>query len=146
GRSGLDGFLLHWEKNTNAAAAFDRWFLNLFPRPDGQPFPYNAEGYATLNFVPSVATMIFGVLAGGLLRSGVSPRAKVQTLAVAGALGLVLGSALDTTVCPVVKRIWTPSWAVYSAGWACWILAAFYGLIDVAGWRRWAFPLVVVGV
>ena len=43
--------------------AFDQWFLNLFPRQ--RPFVYNGGGYLTLNFVPSLATMIFGLLAGG---------------------------------------------------------------------------------
>jgi predicted acyltransferase len=45
-----------------------------------------------------------------------------------------------------VKRIWTPSWTIFSAGWSCWMLAVFYGTIDVLGFRRLAFPLVVVGV
>jgi predicted acyltransferase len=141
----MQGFAAHWEKNTNFAAAFDRWFLNLFPRPDGKPFVFNEGGYATLNFVPSIATMLFGVLAGELLRSSSSKRAKLQSLLIVGALGIALGALLDTTICPSVKRIWTPSWVILSTGWTCWLLAGFYGLIDVAGFRRWAFPLVVVG-
>src|SRR5262249_56366921 len=44
------------------------------------------------------------------------------------------------------KRIWTPSWALYSAGWTFWMLAGFYAVMDLAGWRRWAFPFAVVGV
>jgi predicted acyltransferase len=140
----LPGFLAHWEKNTNAAAAFDRWFLNLFPRPSGDPFRFNEGGYATLNFIPSIATMIFGVLAGELLRGGRPAFAKLRTLVVFGALCLAGGTLLDATVCPVVKRIWTPSWALSSAGWTCWMLAFFHGSIDVLGYRRWSFPLVVV--
>jgi predicted acyltransferase len=53
---------------------------------------------------------------------------------------------MGMTVCPIVKRIWTPSWAVFSAGWTFALLALFYGVIDVLGHRRWAFPLVVVGM
>jgi predicted acyltransferase len=140
------GLFAHWNMNTNAAAAFDRWFLNLFPRPANEPFLYNEGGYATLNFVPSIATMIFGLMAGELVRSQRSAPAKLQTLVAAGAVCLVLGMVLDATVCPIVKRIWTPSWAVYSTGWALLQLAFFYGVTDVAGYRRWAFPLVVVGV
>jgi predicted acyltransferase len=49
-------------------------------------------------------------------------------------------------VCPLVKRIWTPSWAVFSSGCTFWMLAGFYLVIDVWGWRRWALPLVVVGM
>ena len=63
----LNGFAAHWDKNVHAAAAFDHWFLNLFPRPE--PFVFDKEGYSTFNFIPSLATMIFGLMAGELLRS-----------------------------------------------------------------------------
>ena len=86
------------------------------------------------------------MLAGGLLRSGDGPVAQGPDLVLAGAACLALGLALDQTVCPIVKRIWTPSWVLYSTGWTCLLLALFYGVIDVAGYRRWAFPLTVVGV
>jgi predicted acyltransferase len=142
----LPGFLHHWSKNTNAAAAFDRWFLNLFPQAEGTRYVKNEGGYATLNFVPSAVTMLLGVLAGQLLRGPRTGKEKLQLLLVVGALGIALGTVLDQTVCPIVKRIWTPSWVIYSAGCACWMLAAFFAVIDLAGYRRWAFPLVVVGM
>ncbi|HOK76142.1 MAG TPA: DUF5009 domain-containing protein [Verrucomicrobiota bacterium] len=139
------GFAAHWDKNTNLAAAFDQWFLNLFPRE--QRFVYNGGGYLTLNFVPSLATMIFGLLAGGLLRSAQPKEVKVKVLVGAGVVGLVVGWLLGWLgICPVVKRIWTPSWAIYAGGWTCLLLGAFYWSIDNRGWRRWAFPLVVVGM
>src|SRR5207253_3498083 len=62
----LTGFFEHWDKNTNAAHWFDTWFLNLFPRRT--PFEYNSGGYETLNFIPSMATMALGLMAGELLR------------------------------------------------------------------------------
>jgi predicted acyltransferase len=141
----MSGFFAHWNKNINAAADFDRWFLNLFPHPSDRPFLFNAGGYATLNFIPSMATMLAGVLAGELLRSKFSPIRKAQILLLAGAICWAAGQALDSTVCPIVKRIWTPSWVVASTAWTCWMLAAFYTVIDVAGFRRWSLPLVVVG-
>lgn len=137
------GFFAHWNKNTNYAADWDVWFLNLFPQP--QPFRYNGGGYQTLNFVPSLATMIFGLLAGRLMLSPATASRKMATLIIAGAAALLVGWVLGMTVCPIVKRIWTPSWAIFSAGWTLWMLAAFYGVIDVQGWRRWSFPLLVVG-
>ena len=136
---------LHWLKGFNAASAFDAKLLNLLPRPDGKPFLGNVGGYTTLNFVPSIATAIFGVLAGRLLKADRPARGKLQILAVAGAIGVVLGVLLDGTVCPVIKRIWTPSWAIASGGWACLLMAGFYLVVDVWGWRKLAFPLVVVG-
>ena len=50
------------------------------------------------------------------------------------------------SVCPTVKRIWTPTWALFSTGWTLWLLAGFYLVMDVWGWQWWAFPLKVVGM
>src|SRR5687767_1161638 len=141
----LQGFAAHWDKNTNLANRADQWFLNLFPRES--PFVYNGGGYTTLNFVPSLATMIFGLLAGELLRGAASAPEKLRRLLVYGAAGIAFGAALHFVgVSPLVKRIWTPSWAIFSAGWAAVFLAFFYYVVDVRGWRRWAFPLLVVGM
>jgi predicted acyltransferase len=141
----MTGFAAHWNKNSNAAWAFDTWFLNLFPRE--KPFVCNGGGYATLSFIPTLGTMILGLLAGGVVRSDRAPWAKVKWLAVAGAVGLAAGAALGWLgICPVVKRIWTPSWVLFSGGWCFLLLAAFYVTIDIWGIRRWAFPLVVVGM
>jgi heparan-alpha-glucosaminide N-acetyltransferase len=139
------GLFAHWNPNTNAAAAFDDWFLNLFPRP--QPFVFNRGGYATLNFVPSMATMILGLWAGELLRRrDLAAGKKLLLLVIAALLCGSLGWVLGETVCPIVKRIWTPSWTLYSAGWTFALLAGFYAVIDLGGWRKWAVPLVAVGM
>jgi predicted acyltransferase len=141
----LAGFAAHWEKNANFAAAFDRWFLNLFPRPSA--FVFSEGGYQTLNFIPSLATMIFGMQAGRLLRSGRTPGAKVVRLVTFGLAGIALGIVIAAAgLCPIVKRIWTPSWAIFSAGAVAVVLAVFYAVIDWQGWRRWSFPLVVAGM
>jgi heparan-alpha-glucosaminide N-acetyltransferase len=135
----------HWDKNTNVAAVADHWLLGKFPFSSA--YPFNRGGYETLNFVPSLATMIFGLLAGGLLRSGRSPGQKWGLLVAAGLAGLLLGWGLDAAgLCPIVKRIWTPSWTLFSTGWTLLILAGFYGVVDLLEFRRWTFPLVVVGM
>ena len=141
---GQSGFAAHWNKNANAAAAFDGWFLNLFPRKE--PFAFNGGGYQVLNFVPTLATMILGLIASGVLKGDRTRWGRVWWLAVAGVVGLAVGSALGALgVCPVVKRIWTPSWVLFSGGWCLLLLAAAHAVVDVAGWRRWAFTFVVVG-
>jgi predicted acyltransferase len=141
----LTGFSAHWNKNSNLAWAFDVWFLNLFPRE--KPFAFDEGGYATLSFVPTLATMILGSIAGGVLRSERTPGAKVKWLATAGLMALAAGWAPGGLgICPVVKRIWTPAWALFSGGWCFLWLAGFYAVIDLWGRRRWAFPLVVVGM
>ncbi len=61
-------------RTRNLAWAFDTWFLNLFPR-DGW-FAFNGGGYATLSFIPTLGTMILGLIAGGVLRSERTPWAS----------------------------------------------------------------------
>ncbi len=141
----MRGLFAHWNKNANVAAAFDRWFLNLFPRPSDKPFFHNPEGYATLNFIPSIATMIIGMLAGELLLSSRDRGSKARILLFAGVILWMLGWLMDATVCPIVKRIWTPSWVVASSAWTCWMLAAFYWAIDVRGYKLWSLPVAAVG-
>jgi hypothetical protein len=107
----LSGFAAHWDKNSNLAWAFDTWFLNLFPR--ARPFAHNGGGYATLSFIPTLATMILGLLAGQTLRRAGPGWAKVLWLSAAGVIGLGVGWGLgELGICPVVKRIWTPSWVL----------------------------------
>ncbi|MDX1944416.1 MAG: DUF5009 domain-containing protein [Pirellulaceae bacterium] len=138
------GFDAHWNKNSNLAWAFDTWFLNLFPRP--APFTHNAGGYATLSFIPTLATMILGLIAGGWIKQAGSVWNKAVWMVLAGGMGLLIGFiAHESGLCPCVKRIWTPSWVFYSGGWCFLFLAAFYTLIDAAGWRAWSFPLRVIG-
>ena len=139
------GFLSHWNKNSNLSWRFDVWFLNLFPRE--RPFVFNEGGWSTLSFVPTLATMILGLLAGEWLKGKESKEKKLLGLVVAGSGLLLLGLLCQWTgICPIVKRVWTSSYTLYSGGWVLLILAAFYALIEWKGWRRWAFPLIVVGM
>ena len=63
-------------------------------------------------------------------------------------MGLVLvGLACQWIgICPIVKRVWTSSYTLYSGGLVVLMLAGFYALLDWKGWSLWAFPLVVVGM
>ena len=138
------GFAAHWNKNTNFAWAFDKWFLNIFPRE--HYFTNNSGGYSTLSFIPTLGTMIVGLLGGNMLRSGKTPFTLVKRFVVLG-LGLIVISALlhFTGIAPIVKRIWTPGWVVFSAGACFLLLALFYGVIDAGNRKKWALFLVVIG-
>jgi heparan-alpha-glucosaminide N-acetyltransferase len=142
--NGLAGFFAHWNKNTNFAAWFDTWFLNLFPRE--KRFEFEPGGYQTLNFVPAMVTMIFGLMAGELLRSARTPKQKLATLALAGVGLMVAAQITGWLACPVIKRIWTPSWTLFSGAYVVWLLAAFYVVFDLTRLRRLAFPLAIVGM
>jgi predicted acyltransferase len=138
------GLPAHWNKNSNLAWAFDTWFLNLFPRPEA--FVANRGGYATLSFIPTLGTMILGLIAGGWLKREASAGLKLLGCVITGAALLGLGlAAHESLLCPCVKRIWTPSWTLYSGGWCFLLLAGFYALIDAGGLASWSFPLRVIG-
>jgi predicted acyltransferase len=141
----LTGFAAHWNKNSNLAWAFDTWFLNLFPRE--QPFLYNGGAWSTLSFIPTLGTMILGLLAGETLRdAGRPPADRVRRLVGAGLLAMACAWLLDVLgICPIVKRIWTSSFTLWTGGLCLLILAFAHEVIDVRGYRRWAFPLIVIG-
>ncbi len=98
-----------------------------------------------LSTIPAVATALLGVLASHWLRSNRTPNAKTIGLLAAGCLGL--GAALIwDLVFPINKLLWTSSYVLLAGGWSLLLLAVFYWIIDVRGWRSWSFPFVVVGM
>src|SRR6202789_265717 len=136
-------FRAPWNKNSNFGQAFDLWFLNLFPRE--HPFVYNEGGYLTLSFIPTLGTMILGLFAGQWFISS-APRQPIRRFLTAGVILIALGLLFHVTgICPIVKRIWTPSWTLFSGGICFLFLSAFSWIIDVKQYRRWAFFLIVVG-
>jgi predicted acyltransferase len=139
-----DDFRAHWNLNTNPAMEFDKWFLNQFPR--AKEFKYEKEGYATLNFIPTLATMILGLLAGGWLRQPWPSWQKWGLFIVVGLACLGAGYALDYfQICPIVKKIWTPAWVLASGGATFLMLAGFYLVIEMIGFWQWSYPLLVIG-
>jgi heparan-alpha-glucosaminide N-acetyltransferase len=123
-------------------AWYRQWFfLNT------EPYKPNSGGYTTLNFIPSIGTTLLGILCGQILiRIDLSKWSKLGMLLTASAICFGLGIAAHEYVCPIVKRIWTPSWVLFSGGYVIGMLALFYLLFDVLPLKLLAFPLVVVGM
>ena len=106
---------------------------------------HDPEG--VLSTIPAIATALLGVLTGSFLKmeSAIWPMwKKAVALAIAGVV-LVLAGLAWGVVFPINKRLWTSSFTLYAGGWSLLLLSVFYGLIDVAGYRKWAFPFVVIG-
>ena len=156
--------IMQWRFSYQVAAAVLLLALHsslffLFPAPDG-PFTktgniaavidraimgYNYASWTTnLNVISTSVTALFGVWAGNLLRSGRPRSEQLKILAAAMAGGFAGGLALSPAI-PLIRRIWTASFALYSAGWVLVMFLALYLAIEVAGYRKWAFPLTVVG-
>lgn len=128
-----------YEEGRNLTNYVDFLFL---PGKKAQSYYIN-EGL--LSTLPAIALPLFGILAGRLLRSGTtSPSRKVLWLLLAGAASLAVGLAW-TWQFPCIKRIWTSSFVLIAAGCSAWLLALFYWLVDVRGWRTWCRPFVWIG-
>ena len=104
---------------------------------------YDRQG--VLSTFTSLSTTLLGVLAGQWLRCGRSPQRKTLGLLGAGVVGLVLGYAWGQSFF-ISRNVWTSSFVLVSGGWSALLLAAFYWVIDVKGYRKWAFFFVVIGM
>jgi predicted acyltransferase len=98
-----------------------------------------------LSTLPAIGTALLGGLAGTWIRLRSSALEKVTGLFVAGSAGIVAG-AIWSWVFPINKNLWTSSYVLFTAGFACLMLAICYWLIDIEGYRKWATPFVIYGM
>ncbi len=125
-----------WAMTTqNLGGDFDLWMLGR----------HYSGYYVGLNAIPSTATIIFGIMCGRLVGSELPPRRIVRILLGSGVAGILIGLALSPMV-PIIKRIWTASFTLYSAGFVILGLLFFYWIVEIRKLQRWTFPLVVVGM
>jgi len=124
-------------KDSNLVTALDKMIL-------GRSHP---DGWGTLLCtVPTISTTIFGVMIGELLRSSRTSKNKMAVLGIAGTGGVIIGLGLHYSFLPSIMKLWTSSYGILSAGWACLMLLFFYWVIDVLGWRKWGFGFMVIGM
>lgn len=144
---------------TAAAVLAGHWALFvLFPGSEG-PFSktdnigavidralgLNYSGYyVTINFLSSAVTTLFGAWTGKLLMEPGTHERRMRIIGGAALACLASGWMLGL-VNPMVKRIWTASFTMFSAGLVLLMLLAFYWLVEVRGYRKAVFPLLVVG-
>jgi predicted acyltransferase len=126
--------LVHWvDIAVLGQAHWDRW-------------PYAHEGWGTLlSLIPTISTTLLGLLIGELVMSERSKQSKATFIGGIGLACLAVGYAISPVV-PVVMKMWTTSYGLISAGWACLMLLFFYWLIDIRGYRKWALPFVIIGM
>ncbi len=105
----------------------------------------NPGHWATINFIPSVVVTLFGVWCGYLMIGEHSPTKRMKLLGAGATACLAAGYSLGAFI-PIVKRLHTTSYTFAASGWVLLMLLGFYWLVEVQGWRRVTFPLVVVGM
>jgi predicted acyltransferase len=95
---------------------------------------------------PALCLTLLGSLAGEVLQDQKSSeKIKGQRLMLIGAGTLILGLVWSLHL-PINKHLWTSSFILLTGGLSFLILALFYWLIDVKGYRKWAFFFKVIGV
>ena len=110
----------------------------------GRAYPAAEPWGTVLCTVPTISTTILGLLIGEWLMSDRLKESKAKMIAGAGFFCLAGGYGLSPIV-PVIMKIWTASYGLISAGWACLMFLLFYWTIDVRGHRGWSLPFVVIG-
>ncbi|OHB62377.1 MAG: hypothetical protein A2168_00435 [Planctomycetes bacterium RBG_13_50_24] len=124
--------------DSNLAIYIDRVIFGSFI--DGTDPPYTW----ILSSMTFGCTVMLGVMAGHLLRSDKVGIRKVLWLMSAGG-GCIVAGLLWNLCFPIIKHLWTSSFVLFSGGLCFMLLALFYLVIDVLGFRKWAFGFVVIG-
>jgi predicted acyltransferase len=129
-----------FESGLNVSNHFD------FEHLPGRRYDVYWDPEGILSTLPAVASCLLGVLAGILLRrSDLADLKKVQWLVIGGVASLAVGFLWGTQF-PIVKKIWTSSFVLVAGGWSALLLATFYYLIDIRGWRGWCPAFVWIGM
>jgi predicted acyltransferase len=126
----------------NLAGYVDRLFL------PGKFYFEAMEPEGILSTIPSIGTALLGTFFGRLLlieHAYISKYKKVFLLFALGIIALCLGK-LWNIFFPINKYLWTSSFVLFSGGWCILLLGVFYLIIDLWGFKRWAFFFIVIGM
>ena len=105
---------------------------------------FDPEGI--LSTIPAIATAMLGVFSGELLRrTDLSGNRKTLLLLGVGVVCTIACLAWEPW-CPINKKLWTSTFVLAAGAYSFAMLAIFYWIIDVKGWRRWSFFFRVIGM
>lgn len=121
----------------NYALYFDHLIFGDFD--DGTQYTWFLTG---LGFI---ATTLTGVFAGELIRSELKGGKIAWYLLLMG-IGFMAAGLIWGMWHPIVKKIWSSSFVLFSSGICFILLSLFYWIIDVKGIKKWAYPLKIIGM
>lgn len=122
--------------------------LNLALYIDDKVLGHYQEGYGwtyILTNMTFICSVMLGVFAGRILLSGLADKQKIKQLIIMGAGCIIVGKVWGIWF-PVIHHLWTSSLVLFAGGISCLLLALFFLIIDVWGYKQWAFPFIVIGV
>ena len=89
--------------------------------------------------------VIYGSIIGKLIALRKSDIDFVKKLLIFGIIGVIAGLVLHPFI-PIIKRMFTPSYTIFTCGLASLLLGLFFWLIDMKNISKWSFPFVVIGM
>lgn len=101
--------------------------------------------WVTFNAIPTCAHIIWGVCTGKLLMMDWSQKKKLSIMVVAGLSGVVAGYVLGLYI-PMIERISTSSFVIFSGGWCILAMAFSYWLVDIMNVKKFAKFFAIVGM
>jgi predicted acyltransferase len=105
---------------------------------------YDPEGI--LCVVSAIGIILMGAVAGTVLRDKNRQDAeKLKMLLIIGTSSVILSLVLSTFY-PIIKQCWTSTFNLAAGGISFVLLAVFYWIIDVRGWKKWSFFFRVIGM
>lgn len=129
-----------WENGSTFAQRVDSMLLS--GHMYSQTKTWDPEG--VVSTLPAIATILFGILTGELLRTRLNAAEKTVRMFLLGNALIAAGLMLDPWI-PINKQLWTSSYSLFMAGMASVTFAFFYWFVDLQGWRGWTRPLVIYG-
>jgi predicted acyltransferase len=131
----------------NFASYMDRTILpgRLYvPYPNTKISMHDPEGL--FSTIPAISTGLLGILAGKLLKNrDLSPNKKALQLALTGIVFLVVAQIWNLDF-PINKNLWSSSFVIHVGGLSLLLMALFYYVIDILGYKKWAFFFKVIGM
>jgi len=96
--------------------------------------------------IPAIGTGLLGIFTGVFIKTSTLPgEQKCLRMAIAGIIFIVLAQVWNLNF-PINKNLWTSSFVLQVGGISLLLLSLFYYVIDVKGYKRWAFFFRVIGM
>lgn len=124
----------------NLVGYVDRMFL------PGKLHEGNFDPEGIISTIPAIVTAMLGIFTGEFVRNNIiSQNRKVVYMLVCAAVMYCIGISWSMQF-PINKKLWTSTFVLVCGAYSLALFAFFYYIIDVKGWKRWAFPFKVIGM
>lgn len=133
----VDGFDQPFVKDHNFGAYVDMVLMGKLHK----------HGWVFIDFLPTTAHAIWGVVTGNLLIGTRKNTEKLRILILAGLAGVTVGYGMDLlNITPINKHLSTSSFMIASGGLCLLTFAPLYWLVDIKGYKKWTVFFTIVGM